>query len=224
MSKPVLYQFAISPACQRVFAVMAHKGIDYDTVEVDISQKQRPAEFTRVSPFGKVPVLEHDGNLIIDSNVIMQYLNDVWPEPPMMPVEPVALARARRWLAWADRELLDKDARFTHVETDRDRKRALAQELLDGVHHLDAELAGVPDLFCGKALSLVDCALAPALAFLPIWSSIIGDTRYAGYTHVQAYTARLRQNDTLAANVFNIPAEVYEGFFTAVLEQGITVP
>ena len=43
-AKPKLYQFSISPSCQRVFATFAHKGVEYDVFEVDVSKKERPEE------------------------------------------------------------------------------------------------------------------------------------------------------------------------------------
>ncbi len=224
MSKPKLYQFAISPACQRVFAVLAHKGIDYDVFEVDVSKKERPAEFNRVSPFGKVPVLEHEGQTLIESSAIAQYIDEVWPQPAMMPATALGRARARRWMQYSDREILDRDAQFTHVERDLGRKRELAAAIFASLSHLDRELQGNAQLFCGPDLSLVDCMLAPTMTFLPIWSKLTDDKLYAGYKNIHAYADRLRKHPTLAKAVFGVPPELYEGFFSAVLVQGMSFP
>ena len=56
MAKPRLFQLEISPSCARVFIVLDHKNIDHENVPTDITQKDRPEEFTKLSPFGKVPV------------------------------------------------------------------------------------------------------------------------------------------------------------------------
>ena len=224
MGKPLLYQFGISPTCQRVFATLAHKGIEYDTFEVDISQKQRPEEFNKVSPYGKVPLLVHDGHRIVESINIITYVDEVWPTPPMLPADAAGRAYARQWLIFADREILDKDAQFTHVERDLDRKREICHGLFAGLSALESELADKTGLFLGRDLSLVDCALDPTMAFLPVWSRIVDDRCYGDYRHIRAYTDRLRAHPTLAATVFNIPEDVYQGFFEAVLGQGLTVP
>ena len=84
MSKPKLYGLGISPSVQRVFAAFAIKGVEYDLVEIDITKSERPSEFNSISPFGKVPVLSHDGNNIFESVVINEYINEVWTD--MRPV------------------------------------------------------------------------------------------------------------------------------------------
>lgn len=224
MTKPVLYQFAISPSCQRVFAVLAHKGIEYDVKEINIGVTDRPDEFQRVSPFGKVPVFEHDGVVMLESANIIQYIDEVWPEPAMMPSDPKERAYARQWMQFADRELSDRDVQFVHVEKDHDRKVKICREAFDVLAMLDGELAGKDGLFLGDYLSLVDCMLAPTLANVPVWANAIGDTKYETYTNVIAYTERLRANPVLAQTVFSVPVDVYEGFFNAVLVQGMTFP
>ena len=113
MAKPTLYSLSFSPACMRVFPVLAHKGIDYDNVEVDITKKERPAAFNAVSPFGKVPVLAHDGKIIFESVVINEYLNEVWPKPAMLPADPAARAYARQWIVSFNRAVTD---RARHVQ------------------------------------------------------------------------------------------------------------
>lgn len=224
MEKPKLYAFAISPTCQRVFSVLAHKNIEHDYVEIDVSKKERPAEFTKVSPFGKVPVLVHKGQILVESVVISEYLDEVYPSPAMMPADPLGRAYARRWMSFADREIIDKDARFTHFLRDKDAKVALCHELLAGLKPLNDELAGKTKYFLGDKLSLVDTVLAPTMPFLQIWSDVIGDKHYAAYRNIQAYYERLQKDATLAKSVFGVPIDVYKGFFGAVLGQGLTVP
>jgi glutathione S-transferase len=77
MAKPQLYQLSISPSCQRVFATLTIKGVEYDPIDIDISKKERPADFVKISPFGKVPVLVHDGQVILESTNIIQYIDEV---------------------------------------------------------------------------------------------------------------------------------------------------
>jgi len=221
---PKLYMFSISPSCQRVFATCAAKGIDYDAVEIDISQRNRPAEFEQISPFGKVPVFVHKGQVILESANIIQYIDEVWPKPPMMPADPAGRAYARRWIQYADRELFDRDAQFVHIERDKQRKLEACSALFDQLSHLERELAGKKSLFLGDYLSLVDCMLAPTLANVPVWSDLTGDKKYAGYTAIRNYTDRLRRDPVLEKTVFNIPAAVYEGFFKLVLVDGMTFP
>lgn len=224
METPKLYMLSISPSCQRVFATFANKGVDYDSVEVDISQAKRPEEFERVSPFGKVPVLEHKGQVILESANIIQYIDEIWPEPAMMPADAAGRAYARRWIQYADREVFDRDAQFVHIERDHQRKLQICAALFDQLSHLERELEGKKSLFMGDHLSLVDCMLAPSLANAPVWSRLTDDKKYATYTNIRTYTDRLRENPVLEKTVFSVPEEVYQDFFAAVLVNGMTFP
>jgi glutathione S-transferase len=224
MESPKLYMFSISPSCQRVFSAFANKGVDYDTVEIDISQAKRPEAFEKISPFGKVPVLEHKGQIILESANIIQYIDEVWPKPAMMPSDPAGRAHARQWIQYADRELFDRDAQFVHIERDKKRKLEICRTLFDQLIHLERVLEGKKSLFLGDYLSLVDCMLAPTLANVPVWSDLTEDKKYAGYKNIRAYTDRLRKNAILEKTVFSVPIAVYEGFFRAVLVDGMTFP
>ncbi|HEX6702532.1 MAG TPA: glutathione S-transferase family protein [Gaiellaceae bacterium] len=89
----VLYDAPRCPYCARVRIVIAEKGIAVETVTVDLDD--RPAWIYEKNPLGKVPVLEGDGLCLPESAVVMEYLEDRFPEPPLLPddLEQRALAR-----------------------------------------------------------------------------------------------------------------------------------
>jgi glutathione S-transferase len=66
--------------------VLYEKGLDFQTHEVELEDKSE--EFLRVSPTGKVPVVVVDGDSLYESNVVNQFLDEVAPEPQLMPQEP----------------------------------------------------------------------------------------------------------------------------------------
>jgi glutathione S-transferase len=80
------------PYCARVRIVLAEKGIDYETVEIDL--RNRPAWIYDLNPSGKVPVLD-DGFVLPESAVIMEYLDERYPEPALLSREPAARAESR---------------------------------------------------------------------------------------------------------------------------------
>jgi glutathione S-transferase len=82
-----------SDRCPRVRIVLAEKGIEYETVEVDLDD--RPAWIYEKNPLGRVPVLEEDTFLLAESAVIDEYLDDRYPEPPLWPADPAERALAR---------------------------------------------------------------------------------------------------------------------------------
>src|SRR5215210_166202 len=80
--------------------VLHEKGVDFETYEVDLSNKSE--EFLRASPTGKVPVVVVDGDSLYESNVVNQYLDEVTDGPRLMPEGPKQRAYARIWMAFAD--------------------------------------------------------------------------------------------------------------------------
>ena len=81
-----LYDAARCPYCARARIVLAEKGVEYETIEIDLSD--RPAWIYEKNSTGRVPVLEEDGWLLPESAVIMEYLEERYPEPPLLAADP----------------------------------------------------------------------------------------------------------------------------------------
>ena len=88
-----LYDAARCPYCARVRIVLAEKRIPYEPFEIDLSD--RPAWIYDKNPNGKVPVLEEDTLVLPESHLIMEYLDERFPEPPLLPLDPAHRALAR---------------------------------------------------------------------------------------------------------------------------------
>ena len=80
--------------------VLHEKGIDFEVHEVDLGDKSE--EFLSVSPYGKVPVLRVNGTSLYESNVVNEYLDEVYTSPRLMPDNPEERASVRSWMAFAD--------------------------------------------------------------------------------------------------------------------------
>jgi glutathione S-transferase len=80
--------------------VLHEKGINFEVHEVDLSNKSE--EFLSVSPYGKVPVLRVNGTSLYESNVVNEYLDEVYDSPKLMPQNPEERALVRSWMAFAD--------------------------------------------------------------------------------------------------------------------------
>jgi stringent starvation protein A len=88
-----LYDAGRCPYCARVRIVLAEKGIEYETVEVDLDD--RPAWIYEKNPLGRVPVLEEDTFLLAESAVIDEYLDERYPEPSLWPADAAERALGR---------------------------------------------------------------------------------------------------------------------------------
>ena len=88
-----LYDADRCPYCARVRIALAEKGVEYETVTIDL--QDRPEWIYEKNPLGKVPVLEEDTFVLPESDVINEYLEDRYPEPALLPADPAARARVR---------------------------------------------------------------------------------------------------------------------------------
>jgi maleylacetoacetate isomerase len=93
-----LYTYFRSSAAFRTRIALNLKGIDYQAVPVDLragASAHRKPEFLAINPQGLVPVLEHDGTTITQSLAIIEYLDEAYPNPPLLPAAPVDRAQVR---------------------------------------------------------------------------------------------------------------------------------
>jgi RNA polymerase-associated protein len=149
---PTLYDAPRCPYCARARIVLAEKGVDYETVVIDLSD--RPAWIYEKNPSGKVPVLEEGAWVLPESAVIMEYLEERYPEPRLLPADPAERADARLWIWEHDRRLADDYYAF---------RRGGPSEPLDArLAELGRVLAGRAYL-AGNAYSLADIAYLPWL-------------------------------------------------------------
>jgi glutathione S-transferase len=98
-----LYDYPQCPFCRKVRVALAEKGIKYERVFVDLRKKeQKREEFLKLNPYGKVPVLIDNGAIIYESSVINEYLDERYPNPPLMPSSPIERARVRIWVDFCE--------------------------------------------------------------------------------------------------------------------------
>jgi glutathione S-transferase len=126
----VLYDAGRCPYCARVRIALAEKGIPYETVAIDLAS--RPAWLFEKNPVGKVPVLEDDGFVLPESVVIMEYLEERYPDPALLPADAADRANVRLALHRFDDALGDDYYAFRRGDPNRLDERLAALELHDG--------------------------------------------------------------------------------------------
>ena len=98
-----LYHNNISVCAQKVRVVLAEKNLPWTNHHVSLARgEQLTPQFKTMNPRGVVPVLVHDGNTIVESSVICAYLDEAFPDPPLMPQSPVERATMRLWCKLPD--------------------------------------------------------------------------------------------------------------------------
>jgi glutathione S-transferase len=111
-----LYDADLCPYCARVRIVLAEKGLEYETVVIDLAD--RPAWLYEKNPLGKVPVLEDDALCLPESAVIMEYLEERYPEPALLPADPADRALVRLVIERFDINLGDAYYAFRRGDED----------------------------------------------------------------------------------------------------------
>ena len=124
-----LYQFGNSVCCQKVRIVLAEKHLDWGAVEVDLfkSEQYDPA-YLKLNPKGVVPALVHDGRTLIESTLIAEYLDDAFPEPPLIPADAYARSRMRLWSKMVDEGLHEGVTEISFSAMFRERMKSMPEE------------------------------------------------------------------------------------------------
>ena len=124
-----LYDADRCPYCARVRIVLAEKDVEYETVTIDL--RDRPDWLYEKNPLGKVPVLEEDAFVLPESDVINEYLEERYPEPALLPVDPGARARVRLAIERFDVNLGDAYYAYRRGEDGADGRLAHCLSVLD---------------------------------------------------------------------------------------------
>jgi RNA polymerase-associated protein len=143
--------------CHRVRLVLAAKGVTYDLVPVDLDDP--PEDLLDLNPYNSVPTLVDRDLVLYDTSVICEYLDERYPHPPLMPVDPLSRARLRLAIVRIENDwltLVDQiDAGGRTADTAR---KALRDELMKNASAFKAS-----KFFLSPEMSLADCALAPLI-------------------------------------------------------------
>jgi glutathione S-transferase len=95
-----------SSASRRVRLCLEEKGLAYESHPVDLAkQEQHSPEYLKINPNGVIPTLLHEGRALYESGTICEYLDEVFPEPPLRPADPWGRATMRNWIRHADERI-----------------------------------------------------------------------------------------------------------------------
>lgn len=193
-----LYDFPQSPNCQKVRLVLAEKELSYETVFVDLMKNaQRSPDFLRLNPYGKVPILIDEDEVIYDSTIINEYLDEEYPHPPLMPTESDERARARMFDDFADNSftpqsnVLAAELSKPADQIDQERVQRYRADLVRVLEFLERHLEDKE--FLVQGFSLADIAFVPRLLALPYLGVEIPDA----LKNVQAWINRLKKRPTV---------------------------
>ena len=190
-----LISFKLCPFVQRSVITLIEKGVDYEIAYIDLAQP--PRWFLDLSPFGKVPVLEAGDEVLFESAVINEYLDEMNP-PSLHPAEPLRKAINRAWIEFGSALIMDQYRMF--IAEDETVFAANREEVLIKLRQLEARLDAVP-YFNGEAFSLVDAAFAPAFLRFDVLEQWHVLDLFEGLPKTQAWSRELLARPSTRASV-----------------------
>lgn len=148
--------------CHRVRLVLAAKGVSYEMIPVDVANP--PEDLVDLNPYHSVPTLVERDLVLYSAGVISEYLDERYPHPPLMPVDPLSRARIRLAMQrleidWIPQVQAMQAGTKSQAEAGRKRMKELLMQSLP--------LFKASKFFLNPEMSLADCALAPVIWRLP---------------------------------------------------------
>ncbi len=147
----------------RVRIVLAEKGVTVDLIESDAAHP--PEDLSELNPYNSLPTLVDRDLVLYESKVMMEYLDERFPHPPLLPVYPVARAESRLLIHRIERDWCALVDSILNTRSDNVIKKS-TKELKEGITAIAPIFAEKP-FFMSDEFTLVDCCIAPILWRLP---------------------------------------------------------
>jgi len=196
-----LFSSASCPQSHRVRVVLAEKGITVEIVDVDTNHK--PEDLLDLNPYNTVPTLVDRELVLYDPRAIMEYLDERFPHPPLMPVDPVSRARTRLALYRIEQDWYEL---VPQLESRGEKTASKARKILRDSLTASAEVFAAKDFFLSDEFSLVDASVAPILWRLKHYG--IELPRQA--KPVMDYAERIFERETFQASLTEVEREMQE--------------
>lgn len=180
------------PFAQRTRMVLLEKRIDFSLTEIDLDAK--PAWFLEISPYAKVPVIRHGDAVVWESAVINEYLEEVFPEPALLPRDPVRRAQARVWIDFANARMVPHVYKMMlrQDEEGQDLHRRRLTEAVLAMEQGLRDLSAGP-YWLGGQPGLVD------FTFIPHVQRFVALEHYRGFAIPASCERLLRWRDAMSA-------------------------
>jgi RNA polymerase-associated protein len=177
--------------------VLAEKGVNVEILPV--TRDEPNADLLALNPYGTVPTLIDRELVLYEARIIMEYLDERFPHPPLLPVYPVARAETRKMMHRVEQDwyyLMNCMLRDEHTEQAR-------ANLLESLTSLDPVFSD-KTYFLSDEFSLLDCALAPLLWRLPQ----LGIEISAEYKGLTAYMQRVFKRDSFQTSLTDAERQI----------------
>lgn len=195
-----LFSKSVCMHSHRTRIVLAEKGIAVDLV--DVEGPDLPEDLLDLNPYHSVPTLVDRDLVLYDSKVIMEYLDERFPHPPLMPVDPVSRAQFRLALYRIEKdwyELADRIEGNTDTKSANQARKQLKESVISS-----SDIFAARQFFISDDFSLVDCTVAPILWRLPYF----GIELPANTKSIQQYMKKVFARASFQASLSELEQEM----------------
>lgn len=190
-----LISHKLCPYVQRAVISLTEKGVPFERVDIDLDNK--PDWFLKISPLGKVPVLQVGDKVVFRSAVILEYLEEIQPKP-LHPKDPLTRAEHRAWMEFGSAVLADIWGLET--ATDEATFNVKVKQATEKFARLESRLVAAP-WFDGESFSLVDAVFAPVFRYFDTFDEIGDFGILAGKPRIARWRKSLRERPSVVAAV-----------------------
>lgn len=190
-----LISHKLCPYVQRAVISLTEKGVPFERVDIDLDNK--PDWFLKISPLGKVPVLQVGDKVVFESAVILEYLEETQPKP-LHPKDPLTRAEHRAWMEFGSAVLADIWGLET--ATDEATFNVKVKQATEKFARLESRLVAAP-WFDGESFSLVDAVFAPVFRYFDTFDEIGDFGILADKPRIARWRKSLRERPSVVAAV-----------------------
>lgn len=202
-SSMTFYSDPVSHYSHRVRIVLAEKQVTVDLIDVD--SENLPEDLVDLNPYNSLPTLVDRDLVLYEADIIMEYLDERFPHPPLFPVYPVARAQSRLWMHRVRREwctLVDPLLAGEGTDAELEVIRGKLRDSLIAT----APIFGEKPFFMSDEFTIVDCCVTPILWRLPVLGIELPDTRAT--KPLIEYRNRLFNRDSVKASLSELEREM----------------
>lgn len=202
-SSMTLFSDPCSHYSHRVRIVLAEKGVTVDIEDVD--SKSVTQEILEANPYGTLPTLVDRDLALYESKVIMEYLDERFPHPPLLPVYPVARAQSRLWIHRIEKDwctLMDTIIANPDSKKSENARKEFKESIV-GISDIFTEMP----FFMSEEFTLVDCCLAPMFWRLPQLDISLPNNRQT--KPLLSYLERLFSRDSFQESLTDLEREIH---------------
>jgi RNA polymerase-associated protein len=195
-SSMTFYSDGESHYSHRVRIVLAEKGVTVETIDVDLDNK--PEDLATLNPYNTLPTLVDRDLVLYEADIMMEYLDERFPHPPLFPVYPVARAQSRLWIYRIRKDwctLVDPIMAGSGTPSQLDKMRKELRESLISI----APIFGEKPYFMNDEFTIVDCVVCPILWRLPFMGIDLGKSKAVKL--LLDYRDRLFERESILASL-----------------------